>query len=119
MSLPAQNLSQFDELLTDSRLEPIWDKLRREMNFAESVQFATYIQPESWAEERGINVRKPDQAFFIVVSPNPHPRHKTSVIKTFAFCKLSDWRAQEGEAWRYVGVGDPAVPIFKAWSAST
>lgn len=118
MTLP-QNLAQFPELLSDSRVEPIWDRLRQELHLPDEVSFATYEQPPRTGKTRspgGIEYEAtvPAQAVFIVVSPNPHKRFKGKMLKTFAICDLRHWREKEGQAWRYVGVGDPAFPIFKA-----
>lgn len=109
-------LDQFPELLPDSRVERLWDKLRKELTLPDEVEFATYEQPPQWADDpkTGLRTLKPAQANFIVVSPNPHPRHKGRLIKTFAFCDLSGWRDAEREAGHYAGVGDPAEPIFRA-----
>ena len=112
----AQTLADFPELLSNARIEPIRDRLAKELRLPDEVSFASYIQPEQWIERKGITVKEADQAFFLVLSPNPHPRHPGRTIKSFAFCRLSDWREQEGEAWRYVGVGDPAYPIYKSLS---
>lgn len=118
--LPAKTLSQFEELLPDSRVEQLLSRLRRDLKLPDVVEFATYIQPE----QRGVKSKTPmgiefertipAQAFFLVVSPNPHERLKTQKIKSYAFCALTDWREKENGAWRFVGIGDPALPIFKA-----
>lgn len=111
------SLARYDTLLLDSRVEELRDKLGREYRLPDSVEFATYIQTEQWAEKDGIQRRIPAQAVFLVLSPNPHPRLSKHVIKTHAFTDLRFWRSKESSAWRYVGIGDPAAVIFRSLCA--
>jgi hypothetical protein len=116
-ALPA-TLDQFPELLSDLRVEKVWDRLRQEMKLPDGVDFATYEQPPQTVPQRTsgglvVPVEQPAQAVFLVVSPNPHPRHKGRLIKSFAFVELSEWLKKEAEAWRFVGVPDASYAIFK------
>lgn len=83
------------------------------MKLPDVVTFATYEQPPTPAVRRGIEIEMPAQAVFLVISPNPNPRHKGRIIKTFAAAQLVHWREKEDAAWRFNGAGDPAYPIFK------
>lgn len=111
-----RTLADFEELLPNSRVERLEGQLRKEMKLPDEVEFATYEQPPQWYDDEATGLRRlqPAQAFFIVVSPNPHPRHQGKAIKSFAFTPIKDWRSAEAEAGHYAGVGDPALPIFKA-----
>lgn len=114
----AGTLADFEELLPDSRVEKIWERLRREFpRLPEDVQLATYIQPSRLVPsqlDRSRLVMKPERAVFLIVSPNPHHRHKGEMLKTVMSCSLADWRDEEKEAGHYVGKGDPAMRFFRA-----
>lgn len=109
----SETLGKFDPLLPDSRVEQLEDRLRREMKLPDVVTFVTYEQDPTWVVRKGVEVLKPAHAVFIVLSPNPNPRHKGRAIKTFATAQLEHWREKEDTAWRFSGAGDPAYPIFK------
>lgn len=109
----AESLAKYDPLLPDSRVEQLEDRLRREMKLPDVVTFATVEQPPTEVVRRGVLVTMPAQAVFLVVSPNPHPRHRKQLIKTFAAAELAHWREKEDTAWRFAGAGDPAEPIFR------
>jgi len=113
-----QTLARYPQVLLDSRIEPLWDRIRRELKFPvdADIQFATYAQPSRMAEKNGKLVKMPESVVFLVVSPNPHPRYKGKQIKSFAISSIDDWRDAEKEAGHFVGVGDPAYPIFKELS---
>lgn len=113
----AETLADFEELLPDSRVEAIWERLRREFpRLPDDVQVATYIQPARLVPsqlDRTRLVSQPERAVFLVISPNPHPRHKGEVLKSIASCLLTHWREEEDDAWRFAGKGDPAMKFFR------
>jgi hypothetical protein len=59
-------------------------------------------------------VSQAETVVFLVVSENPHPRHKGKIIKSYAITPERDWKSAEAEAAHFAGVGDPAYPIFKS-----
>jgi hypothetical protein len=103
------------EFLPDSRIEPIWDRLNKEMDLPEDTQFATVVQPAHWAEhkETGLAVLEPETVIFWAVAPNPQPRWAGKLIKQYAYLTMDEWRQLEMENWRYVGTPDPAYVIFR------
>lgn len=111
--IPRGTLARYPTALPDSRVEQIWDRLKEELHFPHVVEFATYVQPARVVEKAGKLYSKPESIVFLVVSPNPHPRHKGKTIKSFAIVSVEDWYAYEKEKWRHVGVEDAAYPIFK------
>ena len=110
------SLADNELLLPDIRVEELWSRLMKEFpKLPHVTNFATYIQPERVVPRPGgVIAQMPAQAVFLVVSPNPHPRHKGEMLKSIAQTTLEAWRASEAEAWRFVGKGDPALPIFRA-----
>ena len=110
------SLADNELLLPDIRVEELWSRLMKEFgHLPDDTAFASYIQPERVVPRPGgVIARMPAQAIFLVVSKNPHPRHKGEMLKSVAQTTLEAWRASEAEAWRFVGRGDPAMPIFRA-----
>jgi len=95
----------FEQLVPDSRMSRLWEELQP-MWGDMKVQFATYV-------DRAPYPGLPDErAVFVVVSPNPRTASGRPLIKTPALTGLDAWRLAEGEAWRYVGAGDPLKKVF-------
>lgn len=119
VSSQIKRLSDYPQLLPDSRVEKLWYRLLTELRMPEEVSFATYEQPPREVHPKttsGIELPprlQPAQAVFLVVSPNPHPRHVGRSITSYAFVDLRAWQEKEREAWRFVGAGDPAYTLFK------
>jgi hypothetical protein len=110
----ASSLAQYESLLADSRVDALRDKLGRELQLPDEVEFATYVQDEQWAEKDGLQRLVPAHAVFLVLSPNPHPRLAKHTLKSHAATRLSYWRQKEDQMWRFVGRQDPAELIFRA-----
>ena len=111
--MTAGTLAQFDTLLPDSRVEVLRDVLGRELRLPDEVNFTTHVQPERWANVRGVERKLGAQAVFLVTSPNPHERHGGETIRTHAATALEHWREKEDRSFRIVRAGDPAAIIFK------
>lgn len=113
----AANLARYETVLSDRRVEALWARISKELNFGSAdVQFASYLQPPRTVEKGGRVVSQAETVVFLVVSPNPHPRHKGRMIKSYAVTPERDWVDAEREAAHFVGMGDPAYPIYKALS---
>lgn len=111
----SKSLAQFDNLLDDSRVERIREKLLALYPaLGDDMQIATYVQPKQMLqhEENGLTKPFPAQAVFVMVSPNPHKRHVGDIVKTNAFCALADWYADQRENRHSAGV-DTAFEFFK------
>lgn len=112
--ISAKTLADYETLLPDSRVEQLRALIGKELGLPDEVGFATYVQPPTEVNRRGIYVLEPARAVFVVTCPNPHPRYAGKVMMSYATAEYQDWKAREAEAWRFVGVGDPAFGIFKA-----
>lgn len=116
MAAPA-SLADFEPLIPDSRVERLWGALRQEFpKLPEDFQLASYIQPRKLVPDKVTGELRmiPEQAIFVIVSANPHPRHKGEVLKSMARMSHRDWRSEEDEAFRFVGKGDPAMKFVRA-----
>lgn len=107
--VPATNkkLSDLEPVLNDTRLESIFWKLIKLVpkEVPDSIQFATYIQPES-------DKTTSDYACFMVKSLHPKQRFEGQELMTIATVPLPEWRNAEKNRWHYAGVPDPAVSVF-------
>ena len=110
-------LAKFDELLPDHRVKRIRETLVVSGAIDEETQLATYVQPSRMIEqeETGITRPFPAQAVFLMVTPNPHPRHLDELVKTNAFTPLSAWREDEHENRH--SKQDTALRFFQYMSA--
>jgi hypothetical protein len=111
----SRSLAQFDNLLDNSRVERIREKLLALYpDLGDKMQIATYVQPRQMlqAEEGGLTKPYPEQAVFLMVSPNPHKRHVGDIIKTNAFTPLKAWMEDEREN-RHRSDVDTALSFFK------
>lgn len=111
----SKTLAQFEELLSNSRLRRIRDEiLELWPDLGDEMQIATYVQPKQMIErDDGIVVIPyPEQAVFLMVSPNPHKRHVGDIVKTNAFTDLKNWRASEFDV-RHSTDSDLALGFFK------
>ena len=112
----SKTLAQFDTLLTDGRVEKIREKLLDLYpTLGNEMQIASYVQPKQMLqhEEHGLVKPLPEQAVFLMTSPNPHERHVGDIVKTNAFCPLEAWRKDEREN-RHSADVDTALDFFKA-----
>ena len=110
----SKTLAQFDELLPDRRVRKIRDALLELYpDLGDEMQIATYVQPKQMIErENGMSIPYPEQAVFLMVSPNPHPRHVGEIVKTNAFTDLKNWREEEFNT-RHSSDVDLALGFFK------
>ena len=111
----SKTLAQFDELLSDRRVRKIRDEiLELYPDLGGEMQIATYVQPKHLVDrEDGISIMNPEQAVFLMTSPNPHPRHVGDIVKTNAFTSLANWRESEYDL-RHSSDTDLALRFFKA-----
>lgn len=112
--ISAKTLADHESLLSDSRVEQLRGLVGKELRLPDEVSFATYIQPPTEVNRKGVYVLEPARAVFVATCPNPHPRYLGKTMMTYATAELEDWRSREAASWRFVGVGDPAFGIFKA-----
>ena len=103
------------EFLPDSRVESIFDRLRRELKLPEDTGLATEVGAQRWVEGKdGVAVLQEERVTFWAVCPNPQPRWSGKLIKHYATLDMTDWRQAEMEKWRFAGMPDPAYIIFRA-----
>ena len=103
-----------DNYLVDDRtLEIAWSELRKEFSVSRDLEldFLTWIVPGGMIEKRGVWVPSPEQAAFMVVSPNPVEGKDD--VKTFALTPLKYYYLAVKEFGHYVsGRSHPAKTIF-------
>ena len=65
----AATLARYETVLSDARVERIWDRISKELRFgSDDIQFATYLQPPRDALRDGKVVSQPETVVFLVVS---------------------------------------------------
>lgn len=114
---PNATLADYELLLPDSRVERLRGMLEKEFpRLPAEFQLATYIQPGgAHPDPRTHQIRiLPTYGVFLLVSDNPHPRHKGEVLKTGYAVEMKAWREEEEASWRFVGAGDPALKFFRS-----
>lgn len=114
------DLSKYEPLLTDERLERTTDKLRSQFGHKplEDAEFVTFIQParHAMADVNGVSVPTwiSEMAVFAVLSPNPRPYAKGQRVMSHGTVSLQDFRETDSEFDHFVGRPDPAHQIYRA-----
>lgn len=116
------DLSKYEPLLPDDRLEKLEHKLRSQFGHdrLDGATFVTFIQPakQTTATVSGIKVPTwiTEMAVFAVLSDNPreHAKKRGMRILSSGTVSLKDWRDADAEFDHYVGRPDPAHQIYRA-----
>lgn len=112
------DLSRFEPLLPDSRVEQLAHKIRSQFGHARFIeaQFITFVQPAKDVVRSGVRTWIPEMAVFAIISPNPRPAARIlgQSVMTHGTVALEDWRASEKDASHFVSAGtDSAHEIFR------
>lgn len=102
------NLSKFEPLINDTRLERIFWRVIEAIksdDLPTDIAFATYVQPPT---EKQANA----MAVFMVSSLHPKQRFPGRKLMTIAATQYRNWKEAEAQKYHYVGLGDPAHAIF-------
>jgi len=104
--IPAtETLKGTEPLLSNERLERIWERLIRKYRPDRQVDIVTYVQPAS--------DRIPEEyAVFRIISKHPKPAFVGQELQQIASLPLRQWRDAEDTRKHYVGAGDPAEAIL-------
>lgn len=97
-------------LVDDALLERIWDEVTTELRVEDDIDVLTWIVPERVAEQGGIIRRQPEQAAFMVMSPDPNGKDK--LIRTFGMTPLRDYKQALSEHGHYASRPHPAKTIL-------
>lgn len=106
--------------MTDPIGEPFVDDVRlakaeravrgRVPYLPQTAQFATYIQPKTWANVRGLDREVPPTAVFVIVAPNP--KHEGFDVVQQGSELFAQWEMRDKAYKRYAAMEDPLVPLF-------